>query len=256
MNRILKTIAAIMLMMVFALGCTKPDEPNNGGNNNEIDLNGHEFVDLGLSSGTLWATCNIGADVSEGYGDYFAWGETEPWTDYYDNKYCNREGMDDFGELSLTKYCNNPEFGYNGFSDDLTILQPIDDAAIVNWGSGWRMPTKDEWSELYDETEHIWTNKNGICGMLFKGSNGNELFLPASGSYYGEGDETLVGELGLYWASSLSDFEPCYAWYFWISEPDPMNWWHPDGCGMDDEGDFGIRMTGCTIRPVCSYTNK
>ena len=87
MNNALKVMAAIMMMMVFAVSCTKPDEPNNGGNNNEendsvVDphenLNGHEYVDLGLPSGTLWATCNVGADTPEGYGDYFAWGEIEP----------------------------------------------------------------------------------------------------------------------------------------------------------------------------------
>ena len=86
MNRLINSIAAVMLMMVFVVGCTKPDEPNNVGNEGENDsivdngstLNGHEFVDLGLPSGTLWATCNIGADVPEDYGDYFAWGETAP----------------------------------------------------------------------------------------------------------------------------------------------------------------------------------
>ena len=79
MNRTLKATAAIMLMMVFALGCTKPDELNNVSGN----YNGHDYVDLGLPSGTLWATCNVGADTPEGYGDYFAWGETE-LKDYYE----------------------------------------------------------------------------------------------------------------------------------------------------------------------------
>ena len=84
MNRTLKATAALMLMMVFAAGCTKPNEPNNGGNTNDsiVDhsgtLDGHDFVDLGLPSGTLWATCNVGAEAPEGYGDYFAWGETGP----------------------------------------------------------------------------------------------------------------------------------------------------------------------------------
>ena len=94
MNRALKATAVLMLMMIFAVSCTK--QPNNVSGN----YNGHDYVDLGLPSGTLWATCNVGAEVSEGYGDYFAWGETEPktvydWTNY---KYCNGDSD------QLTKY--------------------------------------------------------------------------------------------------------------------------------------------------------
>ena len=86
MNRFARTLAAVMLLAVFAVCCNKPDEPNNGGNHNGqndtvIDDNGsvdgHEYVDLGLPSGTLWATCNVGADGPEDCGNYFAWGETE-----------------------------------------------------------------------------------------------------------------------------------------------------------------------------------
>ena len=90
----------------------------------------HEWVDLGLPSGTLWATCNVGASSPEGYGDYFAWGETEP-KDYYDwstYKWCNGN------EVTLTKYCTDSFFGYNGFTDGKTELDPEDDAAYVNWG--------------------------------------------------------------------------------------------------------------------------
>ena len=99
----------------------------------------HAYVDLGLPSGLLWATCNLGANNPEDYGDYFAWGETQPkddfsWTNY---QYC----MGSFN--TLTKYCNNPDIGYNGFIDDLTTLLPEDDAATANWGDEWRMPPKE-----------------------------------------------------------------------------------------------------------------
>ena len=158
MNKALKAMATIMLMMVFAVGCNKPDEPNNGGNNsgqndsiadNSGTLNGHDFVDLGLPSGTLWATCNVGAEVPEGYGDYFAWGETEPktvydWTTY---KYCNGDSD------QLTKYCQEAIYGYDGYTDDLYDLQPSDDAATVNWGEGWRMPSASEGDELLSQCE-------------------------------------------------------------------------------------------------------
>lgn len=78
------------------------------------------YVDLGLPSGTLWATCNVGADTPEGYGDYFAWGETQPKTTYNWStyRYCNGD------YVKLTKYCGNSSYGYNGFTDDLTVLQP------------------------------------------------------------------------------------------------------------------------------------
>lgn len=120
----------------------------------------HEYVDLGLPSGTLWATCNVGANAPEEYGDYFAWGEIQP-KDYYDEstyQYC-------IGSYNtLTKYCNNSSYGYNGFTDNLTTLQPEDDAATANWGAGWRMPTKGEWEELYNNTTCTWTTQNNVSG--------------------------------------------------------------------------------------------
>lgn len=95
----------------------------------------HEYIDLGLPSGTLWATMNIGASSPEDYGDYFAWGETAPkdvydWSTY---KWCNGSSN------TLTKYCFNSSYGNNGFVDNLTELDPEDDAATVNWGQDWRM---------------------------------------------------------------------------------------------------------------------
>ena len=103
-----------------------------------------EYVDLCLPSGTLWATCNLGANVPEEFGDYYAWGETETKTIFTVGtyKYCNG----DF--YSLTKYCNDPSYGYNGFTDNLAVLLTEDDAATVNLGDNWCMPTKEQWQEL------------------------------------------------------------------------------------------------------------
>ena len=115
------------MAICLAAGCTK----HNAGNGS---YNGHDYIDLGLPSGTMWATCNVGAENPEGYGDYFAWGETQPKAIYTDSNYVySNGGCEDF-----TKYCTKPEFGYNGFTDNLKTLQPSDDAATVNWGEGWR----------------------------------------------------------------------------------------------------------------------
>ena len=200
MKRFTKAIAAIMLMTaVIMTACNPEDEPNNGGGNNGGgDADDHEYVDLGLPSGTLWATCNMGADTPEGFGDYFAWGETETkstyeWSTY---KYCN--GTKD----QLTKYCNMVNYGNNGFTDNLTTLVPEDDAATVNWGNNWHIPTMAEWEELCQNTTNTWTTQNGVNGRLFTASNGKSLFLPAAGCYV---DAELInsGENGCYTSSTL-----------------------------------------------------
>lgn len=176
-------------------------------------IGGHEYVDLGLPSGILWAACNIGSDNPEEYGDYFAWGETEI-KDAYDvaNYKYSEEGFDDL-HPRLTKYCNIPSYGYNGFTDDLTTLLPEDDAAIANWGNDWRMPTMEEWQELYNKTTLKCIQQNGVYGCLFTASNGNSLFLPAAGHRW---DDILsgVGYEGSYWSSSLFTDFPYGAWYF------------------------------------------
>ena len=169
----------------------------------------HAYVDLGLPSGTLWATCNVGASSPEDYGDYFAWGETQPKDDYSWSTYQHCNGS----ENTLTKYCNDASYGYNGFTDNLTTLQPEDDAATANWGNGWRMPTNEEWQELYNNTTMTWTQQNGVYGRLFTASNGNSLFLPAAGyRCYAELDD--AGDYGYYWSSSLYTDRPYDAWYF------------------------------------------
>ena len=194
---------------------------------------GHAYVDLGLPSGLLWATCNVGADSPEDYGDYFAWGETTPkdtynWSTY---QYCNGSYN------TLTKYCNNSSYGYNGFTDDLTTLLPEDDAATANWGSGWRMPTAAEWYELYNNTAQTWTTQNGVNGLLFIATNGNSLFLPAAG-YRGSSNLTTgAGSYGEYWSSSLLTGSPDFAWelYFNLDDYDMGN---------------GSRSYGFSVRPV------
>jgi hypothetical protein len=128
----------------------------------------HQYVDLGLS--VKWATFNLGASASEESGDYFAWGEVEPKAEYsWENyKWC------DGTESVMTKY--NDE-------DGKSILDMVDDAAHVNWGGDWRMPTKEELDELCDKCNWEWIMLNGVNGCKVTGPNGNSIFLPAAGSY-------------------------------------------------------------------------
>ena len=159
---------------------------------------GHEYVDLGLPSGLLWATCNVGAETPEDYGDYFAWGETTPKDTYDWPTYQHYNGSD------LTKYTG---------SDGLTTLESSDDAATANWGNGWRMPTKAEFEELYNNTTNVWTTQDGVDGRLFTAANGNSLFLPAAGYRYGS-SLSGVGSYGFFWSSSFYTGSPYFAWYF------------------------------------------
>lgn len=168
----------------------------------------HEYVDLGLPSGLLWATCNLGATTPEGYGDYFAWGETRAKDSYSPGNYKY------FLNYFITKYCNNPSFGFDGFTDELTVLLPEDDAATINWGADWRMPTIEEWQELINNTTSTWTTYNGVNGRLFMASNGNSLFLPATGVFLLELNG--FGETADYWSSSLNIDHALTSWMFFF----------------------------------------
>lgn len=252
MNKFTKAIAAIMLIVaaIIVAGCNKPDEPNNGGNNNSQNdtifdlcgtLNGHEWVNLGLPSGTLWASCNVGATLPEEYGDYYSWGETQIkevynyWSNY---KYCNVQS-EPFGDcFQLTKYCNSETYGFNDYTDDLTILLPCDDAATANWGNGWRMPTMGEWMELYQNTICTWVTQNGVNGMRFTSSNGQNLFLPAAYCYTTEFN--FIGRYGMYWSSSLrTEYPVCATDFDFSSSRYGLNYYDCNRCG------------GMPVRPVC-----
>ena len=199
-----------------------------------VRLGGHDFVDLGLPSGTLWATCNVGATNPEDYGDYFAWGETTTKDTYSWSTYSLCNGAYN----KLTKYCNNSSYGNNGFTDTLTTLEANDDAATANWGSAWRMPTKEEFEELNNNCTKTWTTQNGVNGALFTGSNGKSVFLPAAGYY--RGNELLTaGSLVHYWSSSLYTDSTTIAWNFSNA--------NDYGYGMDNNDG---RFFGFSIRPV------
>lgn len=161
-----------------------------------------EAVDLGLS--VKWANCNLGANSQEGPGDYYAWGELEP---YYEDGQAQEEnpvwkagksdgyiwtsyrffvsGHEDWGEwqdLKLSKYVTNSSYGT---VDNKTVLDPEDDAAHVKLGGNWRMPTKEEWEELRSSSNCIWkpfTHDNYykvLRGYIVTSKiNGNSIYLP------------------------------------------------------------------------------
>ena len=195
------------------------------------DNNEREFVDLGLTSRTLWATCNVGATKPEDYGDYFAWGETTTKStyDWKTYKWCNGKNT------NLTKYCTSSSYGT---VDDKTVLELSDDAANVKWGGDWRMPTIEEQEELLIECNWKWTTQNGIKGYnVVSKINGNSIFLPASGYRY-ESSLYKLGSWGMMWSSSLSD--PSENSLHIGFDSDSLDYYHDD------------RAAGFTIRPILS----
>ena len=218
-------ISDVTCLIDYLLSGSWPDEP-------VAPPDEHEWVDLGLPSGTLWATCNIGATAPEEYGDYFAWGETEP-KDYYDwstYKWCNST------DSRLTKYCTNSSYGYNGFTDGKTELDPEDDAAWFNWGPSWRMPTWVQLQELDENCSSVWTTLNGVKGRLVTGPNGNTLFMPAAGYRY-YSSLTDAGSWGDFWSRTLNSIFPenAYRVYFYSGAVRCY---------------FNVRFFGFTVRAV------
>ena len=188
----------------------------------EDPYNGYEYVDLGLPSGLKWATCNVGANSPEQAGLYFAWGETTGFT----GEQCT-SGVRAFDEASYTA---------SAISTDLTLAQ---DAAHVNLGGTWRMPTKDEYQELLDNCDAVWTddyNGTGVAGRVFTSKvNGNSVFFPAAGLCTGS-SMNGVGSLGYDWSASWdSEF---YAWFLLFYS------------GTQDMH-YGSRFFGFSVRGVC-----
>ena len=180
----------------------------------------HVAVDLGLPSGTKWATCNVGASKPEEYGGYYAWGETEEKEVYSQDAYMyykNGEYVNLGSDISGTKY----------------------DVAHVKWGGNWCMPTKDDIKELLDNCTSEWTTLNGVNGRKFTSNiNGNSIFLPAAG-YRWDGDLYNAGEYGYYWSSTQNPDVSCFAFglYFYSG----YAFWY--GYGL-------YRSYGQSVRPV------
>ncbi|MBQ0048438.1 MAG: hypothetical protein KBT33_13205, partial [Prevotellaceae bacterium] len=229
-----------------------PEGTMSGGDDEEEPNmnNGHAYVDLGLPSGLKWATMNVGATTPEGYGDYFAWGETEPyytaghsqadlcsswktgktgynWESY---KWCN-------GSYNTqTKYCTSSSLGT---VDDKTTLESADDAAAKNWGGSWRMPTKAEQDELRTNCTWTCTVQNGVSGCKVSSKiNGNSLFLPAAGFRLNSDLDDVVS-YGYYWSSSLLTSFSSSAYYLGFDSEYYVDW------------SYNSRHFGHSVRAVC-----
>ena len=190
----------------------------------------HECVDLGLPSGTLWATMNIGANAPEEFGDHFAWGETAPKEVYNWNTYqwCNGRWN------KMTKYCTVTTHGDNGFVDGKIELDPEDDAATACWGSSWCMPSKEQLDELRTLCTWTWTTSNGVKGYRVS-RNGKSIFLPAAEGV--SGNILSSGNLGYYWSRTLNDTRSYYACYLYFHSTSVT-------------AEAFERSSGCTVRAV------
>ena len=218
----------------YSFKCSAPIQPG-----------GMECVDLGLS--VKWASCNLGANAPEVYGDYYAWGEVSPyysggsqntWEDGKSSGYawgsyrwCNASSS------TMTRYCTDPTYGTQ---DGCVTLLPEDDAAHVQLGDRWRMPAGEEFQELLDKCNTEWTKVNGVNGIKVTGLNGNSIFLPASGYRTGTGIY-LAGLYGYYWSSSLAESKPCNAFTLYFSQY----------MKYTNNNEINNRCYGQVIRPVC-----
>ncbi len=219
----LVNISDVTSLIDYLLSGSWPDDPVTPSDEGD-------WVDLGLPSGTIWATRNIGASSPEDYGDYFAWGETEPKDFYYLYTYKWWESWTESGLTywGYSKYCNGSD-AYMGILDDRTELDPEDDAATVNWGADARTPSTEQIQELISSCTRQWTQRNDVNGMLVIGPNGNTIFLPAAGVRYldmlqGAGsssrywsrtvggpagaDYLSISSIGMYWNAD----ERCYGY--------------------------------------------
>ena len=247
MRSLFKLLSVTLIATMF-VACDKDDDDNPN------------VVNLGLTSGNLWATANLGAANPWGYGDYYAWGETTTKSDYSWSTYLHCNGS----SSSLTKYCNSSSYGKDGFTDALTTLEAADDAATAVLGTGYSMPTYADWSELSNQCYWVWTSDysgQGVAGYIVykaktdgdKGTkvySGNtpsssysltdsHIFLPAAGYRY---DSCLSdgGSYGYFCSASLYEYGPYYA----------------RNCGFyssrvcTDYGSYFYRYYGLSVRPV------
>ena len=218
-----------MIVTVMLFACQGQKKEQYVG---EYDLGSSEdleAVDLGLPSGTKWANMNVGATAPEEYGDYYAWGEIEA-KDVYNHvtyQYVTGEDTDGDGE-----YDENEE--YDNIGSDISGTDY--DVAHVEWGGDWRMPTLEQIQELLENSTSEWTELNGVNGRKFTGPNGNSIFLPAT---------------GFFWGNSL--FRTGVDGYYWSSTQDESYIFNGNHLLFDSGDDHlrcSIRPSGMTIRPV------
>lgn len=184
--------------------------------NDSTPYNPDDWVDLGLPSGLLWAKCDLGATTPEEYGNHYAWGETQPKSNYnkYNYQWYNWDESDPGQFFHITKYCQDPWHGYNNYTDNFTTIQPEDDAATMTHGQGARIPTRDEWNELRFKCRKELVSQNGVQGVRLTGSNGNTIFIPNTGGEAENCGEEFHerGVQNYYWTATLDTNAPYFAY--------------------------------------------
>lgn len=221
-NRLKQLIMLLLALIFFSVSCDKEKPPINNSDAFYGTVSGsfcgHDYVDLCLPSGTMWATCNIGATAPEEYGDNYAWGETSIKSNY------------DLGTYQF--FSSN----YHNIGSDIAGAR-LYDAAYANWGYGWSIPTKEQFDELLANCTWKWRNINGVQGYEVKGVNDNSIFMPCSGYQYGY-SSLNEGTHGFYWSSNSGSSEigdAAYGLYFY------------NDCQMTTNF---FRCRGMKIRPV------
>lgn len=211
----MKKLSIILVMIGCMIILSQPLYSQTDDNATTGSLNGHEWVDLGLPSGTKWATCNVGANAPEQYGNYYSWGETKPKDEYSSiNSVIYNQSISDFS--------GNPQY----------------DAAAANWGGDWRMPTETEMIELVSKCTWEWIKQNGVRGYKVTGPNGNIIFLPASGNRYG--GSFTDGSCGYtYYLSSTPHSSSTISVYTLRFDS-----------GIHGVSSSSIRDSGCSVRAV------
>lgn len=189
-----------------------------------FDNNGYEYIDLGLPSGTLWATKNVGSENPESIGSYFAFAEVTPKEDYQQSNY---------------KYYSSGTYTKYNSTDNLSKLELQDDAANYNWGGDWCMPTREQIDELYRNTTMTETTVNGKDVYKFEASNGNFIIFPKSG--YAKYGYDYHGYYLLLWTSNIVGTHQPSDWWLKYSNGGPTNYY---------------KYNGLNCRPVILPTRK
>lgn len=235
-----KFVYALLPLVMFQAGteCSAKKKASK----NSVVVDGHEYVDLGLPSGTKWATCNVGANQPTEYGGYFAWGETAP-KDVYDwNSYKWSQGFFDV----QAKYCTNAEYGT---IDGKNCLDAEDDAATANWGKNWRMPTAEEFKELKAGCDWYKTydyNDSGVGGIIGTSkANGATIFFPAAGYRRGSAVYCTKGSYSSYCTCWTKDAYKNIGSYAIFSEIE--NYFKME---------YGYRFDGRSLRAVVNVKPK
>lgn len=221
-------VVVVAIIVVFAMKHLKATGNTSTGDNDSIEsvvqpviddpveqelvdnaggeVNGHKYVDLGLS--VKWAICNVGAETPSEYGDYYAWGKSETSSKY------TKANCYTFGRT------------INDIAGDSER-----DAAQVSWGGKWRMPTKEECEELISKCKGKWTTVGTHDGFMVTGKNGNKIFLPAAGSRTGT-DYYASSEMGYYWSSTPDNDDTRRAFALTFDTKDFLKSWPLRYCGQ------------------------